>query len=450
MKFSPLRSQLLQLAISGKLIEQSDSEPEVAQLGPAPASDEVPFALPPKWKWVQLKFLGDTLTGKTPPTSHPEYFGHDIPFITPGDIDEKCNVIYTNRGISLIAKRVIKTTPAETVFMVCIGGSIGKCGMATKEIAFNQQLNAILPNRTVVLPIYLLNVFTSSCFQSQLQSKAKGTASPIVNKNEWSSLLIPLPPLEEQQRIVAIVDELMSTLDRIEEAYGEFEGPMTEHFRNSALQKAMQGQLVPQLDTEPEVAQLGLAPAPDEVPFAIPPKWKWVQIGALLPFGGSSNQVKPEQIPANSWLLGLEEIASNGDLIKKIRDWDSVGSTKNAFKAGDVLYSKMRPYLNKVIIADEPGFCSTELIVLDVGQAKAPLLADYLLCFLRSPYFVSYATTHSHGQKPRLDLELGKQAWMPLPPLEEQRRIVAKLEELFTGVEQLKSLVEFAKGKPRD
>lgn len=207
--------------------------------------------------------------------------------------------------------------------------------------------------------------------------------------------------------------------------------------RSQLLQLAISGQLTEQLDSEPEVAQLGPAPTPDEVPFALPPKWKWVQIGSLLPFGDASNQVKPEQIPANSWLLGLEEIASGGDLIKKLRDWDSVGSTKNAFKAGDVLYSKMRPYLNKVIIADEPGFCSTELIVLDAKQAKAPLLSSYLLYFLRAPYFVNYATTHSHGQKPRLDLKLGKQAWMSLPPLDEQRRIVAIVDELMSTIDRI-------------
>lgn len=207
--------------------------------------------------------------------------------------------------------------------------------------------------------------------------------------------------------------------------------------RSQLLQLAISGKLTEQLDSEPEVAQLGSAPAPEEVPFALPPKWKWVQIGSLLPFGDASNQVKPEQIPANSWLLGLEEIASGGDLIKKFRDWDSVGSTKNAFKAGDVLYSKMRPYLNKVIIADEPGFCSTELIVLDAKQAKAPLLSSYLLYFLRTPYFVNYATTHSHGQKPRLDLKLGKQAWMPLPPLDEQRRIVAIVDELMSTLDRI-------------
>ncbi|HIV56111.1 MAG TPA: restriction endonuclease subunit S [Candidatus Anaerobiospirillum stercoravium] len=423
MKFSPLRSQLLQLAISGKLAAQFDSEPEVAQLGPAPAPDAVPFAIPPKWKWVQLGQVFSTSSGK---------------FLKAAFIND--SGLYPCYGANGIRGYTDTSNFKGTANIIGRVGSCGSVHMASGECYITDNAIIAQHNNELIDPRCAYFILTAL----NLSQYATATAQPLLNASTLAKVYYPLVPIEEQHRIVAIIDELMSTLDRIEEAYGEFEGPMTEHFRNSALQQAIQGQLVPQLDSEPEVTQLGPAPAPDEVPFEIPTKWKWVQIGALLPFGGSSNQVKPEQIPANSWLLGLEEIASNGDLIKKIRDWDSVGSTKNAFKAGDVLYSKMRPYLNKVIIADEPGFCSTELIVLDVGQAKAPLLADYLLCFLRSPYFVSYATTHSHGQKPRLDLELGKQAWMPLPPLEEQRRIVAKLEELFTGVEQLKSLVEFA------
>lgn len=439
MDFKPLRDHILQLAISGQLVPQLYGEPDVEQLGSAPAPEDVPFAIPEKWKWVQLACLGDTFTGKTPPTSNQAYFGQDIPFITPGDIDTKGHVTYTNRGITWLAKDVVKTVPVGTVFMVCIG-SIGKCGLAAQEIAFNQQINAIVPDQVLVDSTYLLRALTSPCFQSQIKRKSKATVVPIVNKTEWGSLLVPLPSLAEQHRIAAMVDDLFGRLDQMEAAYSDFAGPMTEHFRNTALQMAISGQLVPQLDSEPEVQQIG--PAPEKVPFAIPEKWKWVELGKLLPFG-RSKQVKPEQIPANSWLLGLEEIESNGGLIRKCYDWESINSSKSAFKAGNVLYSKMRPYLNKVIIADEDGFCSTELLVLDVNQAHLPLHAGFMLYFLRAPYFVSLATKHSQGQKPRLDLKEGKKFLVPVPPLAEQCRIVAKLEELFSGVDKLGSLVAF-------
>ena len=133
--------------------------------------------------------------------------------------------------------------------------------------------------------------------------------------------------------------------------------------RQQILQLAVSGQLVEQLDSEPAVEQVGPAPKPDEVPFELPAKWKWVQLGALLPFK-ITTKVAPEQIPPHSWLLGLEEIEKGGRLLYKRYDWDEVSSIKNAFKAGDVLYGKMNPHLNKVIMADEDGFCSTEMLGL--------------------------------------------------------------------------------------
>ena len=141
--FKPLRDKILELAITGKLVPQLDSEPAVEQIGPAPAKDEEPFALPEKWKWVKLSSLGEILTGKTPPTTHQEYFGKDIPFITPGDIDDNFHITYDNRGVAFLARNVVKFVPANSVLMVCIG-SVGKCGVADREVAFNQQINGSL------------------------------------------------------------------------------------------------------------------------------------------------------------------------------------------------------------------------------------------------------------------------------------------------------------------
>ena len=310
MEFGSLRQHILQLAVSGQLVEQLDSEPAVEQVGPAPKPDEVPFELPPKWKWVQLNCLGVMQTGKTPPTKHSEYFGDDIPFITPGDIDELCHMSYTNRGVSLEAKKVIKTVPTGAVLMVCIG-TVGKCGLAKQEVAFNQQINAITPNEVVVIPNFLLIALASPCCQVQVKLKAKATTIPIVNKTEWGSLWIPLPPIEEQRRIVAVVDELMGRLDQMETAYSEFAGPMTEHFRNLMLDKAIKGELVPQLDSEPEVEQVGPAPKPDEVPFELPPKWKWVQAKYL---GSWKSGATPRRNNAEFWEGGTVPWLKTGEV----------------------------------------------------------------------------------------------------------------------------------------
>ena len=417
MDFKPLRNHIMQLAISGQLVPQLDSEPEVKQIGPAP--EKVPFAIPEKWKWVQLGEVFSMQAGKSIRASqiadsglYPCYGGNGLR----GYVDS-FNVSGT---YNLIGRQ---------------GALCGNIHLVSGD--FYATEHAVVAKHSDVIDPRCAYYFLTSL---NLNQYATATAQPGLAVSKIAKVYCPLAPINEQHRIAAVVDDLFGRLDQMEAAYSEFAGPMTEHFRNTALQMAISGQLVPQLDSEPEVQQIG--PAPEKVPFAIPEKWKWVELGKLLPFG-RSKQVKPEQISANSWLLGLEEIESNGGLIRKCYDWESINSSKSAFKAGNVLYSKMRPYLNKVIIADEDGFCSTELLVLDVNQAHLPLHAGFMLYFLRAPYFVSLATKHSQGQKPRLDLKEGKKFLVPVPPLAEQRRIVAKLEELFSGVDKLGSLVAF-------
>lgn len=196
--------------------------------------------------------------------------------------------------------------------------------------------------------------------------------------------------------------------------------------RRKLLEKAVQGQLVPQLDDEPAVEQVGTPP--EEVPFAIPEKWKWCTLGSIAVYGGR-NQVAAEDIPSGSWILDLEDIEKNtGRLLKKKRDV-SVSSNKTSFKKGDVLYGKLRPYLNKAILADENGFCSTEIVSIPKESFLVPLLPEYLKLYLMSPSFVEYATRCSYGVKmPRLGTKDAKAAAIPIPPIQEQNRIVAKLK----------------------
>jgi len=108
------------------------------------------------------------------------------------------------------------------------------------------------------------------------------------------------------------------------------------------------------------------------------------------------------------------------------------------FYKGDVLYSKLRPYLNKVTIAEKDGYCSSEILPLQFCKDIYP---QYAICFLRSPTFVDYAIERSYGVKmPRLGTEDGRNALFPLPPLAEQQRIVAKVNELMALCEEIKAV----------
>ena len=167
--------------------------------------DEIPFEIPDSWMWARLKSLGYTQTGNTPSTSHPEYRGGYIPFITPGDIAGGI-IDYENQGLSEVGKDVARVCPAGSILQVCIGGSIGKAALSVYEVAFNQQINAISP--VVVSGKYVLAAVTSFMFLSAMKESAGGTATPILNRTLWDKMLIPLPPLNEQNRIVSTIEQL--------------------------------------------------------------------------------------------------------------------------------------------------------------------------------------------------------------------------------------------------
>ena len=174
--------------------------------------DEIPFEVPDSWMWTRLKSLGYTQTGNTPSTSHPEYRGGYIPFITPGDIFDGI-IDYRNQGLSEIGKDVARVCPAGSILQVCIGGSIGKAALSVHEVAFNQQINAISP--VVVSSKYVLAAVTSFMFLSAMKESAGGTATPILNRTLWDKMLIPLPPLNEQNRIVSMIEQLFPVVSTL-------------------------------------------------------------------------------------------------------------------------------------------------------------------------------------------------------------------------------------------
>jgi len=162
----------------------------------------------------------------------------------------------------------------------------------------------------------------------------------------------------------------------------------------------------------------------------LPNGWVKVVLGEVIDYG-KTIKIEPTKIPDNAWLLELEDIEKDtSQLLQRLKfaERDSK-STKNYFVKGDVLYGKLRPYLNKVLIADRDGYCTTEIIPLKPNIA---IDGRYLFYWLKHPEFLKYVDSVSHGiQMPRLGTESGLKAPIVLAPVSEQQRIVAKLDRLF-------------------
>ena len=228
-----MKKSILQMAMQGKLVEQRPEERTADELyeqivaekaklikegkikkeKPLPeiTEDEIPFEIPSSWKWVRLSQAGFTQTGNTPSKIHPEYFGSTIPFVGPGDIAN--GKISFSKGLSEAGRDVARVAYADSILQVCIGGSIGKCAICNQDVTFNQQINTIYP--VISLSKYLYYVLDSSYFKEFMRNNAGGTATPIINRSVWDSIVVPLPPLEEQKRIVAKIEELLPYCDRL-------------------------------------------------------------------------------------------------------------------------------------------------------------------------------------------------------------------------------------------
>ena len=268
--------------------------------------------------------------------------------------------------------------------------------------------------------------------------KTNGVCQSNINAKKIGEFVVPIPPLEEQREIVERLNEILPLIEEYGKAHSALkkaEQALPDQLRASLLQEAIQGKLVPQLDDEPAVDMAG--EEPDEVPFAIPEKWKWISLGDAVVYG-KAEQAVGNSIPKEAWILDLEDIEKERGVVLQKKRGIATTSNKSRFYKGNVLYSKLRPYLNKVVVAEEDGYCTTEIIPIDPRSNGYEIDADYLKTYLMSPYFVHYANERSYGVKmPRLGTKDAKAAAFPLPPLAEQRRIVARLEELLPHVDAI-------------
>lgn len=239
----------------------------------------------------------------------------------------------------------------------------------------------------------------------------------------FKNYFIPLPPLDEQQRIVDLLDEMFDKLDEAK-TLAQAVVDESELRRAAILHKAFSGELTKLWRDEHGITLDG---------------WQRCQLGDVCNYGRNET-VQPSAMKIGKLLIDLEDIEKDsGNLIKqKIFDGTNANSSKHSFGRGDVLYGKLRPYLNKVVIADEDGYCSSEILPLNFGERALNRFAQYVLL---SPDFVRYANHNSYGTNmPRLGTRAGRQAPFPLPPLEEQKEIVRVLDDLLGREQRTKDL----------
>ena len=451
---------------------------KVGKNEPVCIADEVPFEIPESWEWVRLGSIGDWGSGATPSRSVPEYYGGDIPWLKTGDLNDSY-IKYIPENISELAleKTSVRLNPTGSVLIAMYGATIGKVGILTFPATTNQACCACLPIE--IFNEYLFYFLLSQKFAFVKQGE--GGAQPNISKEKIVATLMPLPPLAEQYRIVAKIKELFPLVKKYKEAYSavsSLNNSFPDLLKKSILQEAVQGKLVPQ-DPSDEPASVLLERIraekerliqegkikrdkhesviyrrdnshyekldgierciDDKIPFEIPETWEWTSIGEVctnIQYGSSQKSSSTGKIA----VLRMGNLQNGRIVLDKLAYTSNLKEIKKyPLEYNDLLFNRTnsKELVGKVAIykGEIPAIYAGYLVRLH------PLLvnADYLNYVMQSQYYWIYCQnvrSDAIGQS-NINAEKLKRFMFPLPPLQEQRKIVNKISNIIAEVKYL-------------
>ena len=456
------------------------SKKETALAGSHPCDipeEEIPFEIPESWCWCRL---GDLVPFGECENAEPNEIEDDAWILDLEDIEKDSGrIIQFKKKKEIDSKSTKHIFKEGNVLYSKLRPYLNKCVIAPKDGYCTSEIIP-LDFGKFISNKYAQKFLMSPYFVDYTDSLSYGVKMPRLGTTDGKKALFPLPPLAVQNAIVAKLEEVLPLVDAYENAVlqkEESKNALPDKVKKAILQEAIQGKLTEEwrktatieetgkqlldriieerkkmshgLDfvnaksgkrkSKKETALAGSNPCDipeDQIPFEIPESWCWCRLGDLVPFGQCVN-AEPTEIEDNAWILDLEDIEKDSGRILQFKTKKEIESksTKHIFKKGYVLYSKLRPYLNKCVIAPKDGYCTSEILPLDFGNL---VNNKYAQTFLMSPYFVDYTNSLSFGVKmPRLGTEDGKKAMVPLPPLKEQEEIVKIVEELLLLCETL-------------
>lgn len=483
-----LKNSILQLAIQGKLVEQRTEEgtgeelyqqiqAEKQRLSKARtikkdklmlgiSEDEIPYDIPDNWMWVRIGSIGSWNAGATPSRSNPQYYNGAIPWLKTGDLnDGYITEVPEYISESAVNETSVQINPIGSVLMAMYGATIGKLGILCIEATTNQACCACYP---------LTHMFNKYLFYFLMANRkvfvkmGAGGAQPNISKEKIVNALMPLPPLAEQKRIVAKIEELLPHIDQYEESWRkleDFNKRFPVDMQKSILQTAIQGKLVEQRPEEGTGEELyrqiqaekqrlikaGVIkkdkPLPeiseDEKPFDIPESWKWVRFGHLysLSNGIASRGSKGGKPFPVLRLADLPDREVNTSNVRTI-DLTEKEISSHLVQKDDLIFIRVNGSKDRVAsafryAADEPmSYCDHLFCGNRISQL---VFANYIMFVFNAhetrlqliPEIKTTAGQNTISQTSMANIML------PLPPLAEQMRIVAKLEEILPLCEKL-------------
>ena len=411
----------------------------------------MPFEVPEGWCWCVVNDFAYVAAGSTP--SKDSFVEKGIPYIKMYNLrNQKIDFSFHPQYIKEdVHNGKLKRSRTEVgdLIMNIVGPPLGKLAFippSLPESNFNQAAVLIRP----LLHKDIINrwLFYYLSEMSEINSiSTKGSAGQVnISLTQSQNMRVPMPPLAEQVRICSEIEKLWQDLDCIDTSSVVL-GDTIECVKSKILDLAIHGKLVPQDPTDESASELlkrinpkAIAscdnPHYEQVPFEIPSNWSWATLGDITNYGKCST-VPVDDIDEESWVLELEDIEKDSAKVIKLctKSDRAIKGVRHSFLQGYVLYSKLRTYLNKVLVANKDGFCTTEIIPIKCSNSIYP---EYLCHVLRSKYFLDYTAQCGYGVKmPRLSTTDARKALVPLPPYEEQIKISAIIKELYCSLDSI-------------
>lgn len=482
-----LKASILQYAVEGKLVKQNPNDEPASELIkkienekaelvkegkikkskklPAITDDEKPFDIPDSWEWVRLGKIGIVTSGGTPRKVEKSYWEDaDIPWITPAVMSKAQNsIIFDNDNVGKINQKGLSNSSAQLIsansIVVSSRAPIGYINIVPFAYTTNQGCKSIstyseVDNRYVY---YAIKFSVPDMYK-----RASGTTFKEISGTRFGETVIPLPPLEEQKRIVAKIEKLMSLVDEYAESYNrlqKIDNEFEDKLKQSVLQYAMEGKLVKQNSSDEPASELikkienekaelvkegkikksKKLPAitDDEKPFDIPDSWEWVRLDTVLDVRDGTHDT-PKYVKNGIPLITSKNI-SNGHLdfsnIKYIseKDFTEINKRSNVEK-GDIIFAMIGSIGNPVIVDTDRKFGIKNVALLK--NINHSLDMNFVLHYL---YLLEnlWIKNASGAVQKFISLKKIRSSLIPFPPLEEQRRIVEKVEELQSSISNL-------------
>ena len=486
MNAQQLKNAILQEAIEGRLVPQApNDEPasilleriraekerlvregklKKSALKEIPFSeDEAPFEIPDSWVWCKLGWVGEWGAGATPAKGNPDFYNNGtIPWLRTGELN---NGFVYDSEIKVTPKALEKCSlrmcEVGDVLIAMYGATIGKVAIAGIKLTTNQACCACTP--LFVYNKYLMYYLMAS--KKTFIEMGEGGAQPNISREKIVAFPFALPPLEEQKRIVAKIEELLPKVEeygKAQDALNKLNEELPDRLKKSILQEAITGRLVPQdpndepasvlldkiraekkqLVKEGKLKKKDLEETPiseDEIPFDIPESWEWIRIGNVYKTssGGTPEKGHPEYYDGDIPWVKVGDMTSLyiDHTEDKITEEGLNSSSAKIFPADTILLAM---YCNDAI-----GKSSILTKPMTTNQAICGL---YPNPYLQKEY-VYYAIQSNRrklqeqsagGAQKNINQKIVNELIIPLPPLAEQKRIVAKIEEVFKEIDKLK------------